>query len=211
MHDTVARIRRQIRDEAALEGVGDLVSARLQGAGLSLALSEPLSAQIELLYLEAFRWLKQAQDLGAAPGVGLAELYYASQHLYEVLGDLIPFLERAEDTLSEREEITHRESGYEREVAPFSRIESTQDLRRFLNGLEPFAIETASAGAVAEGDLMKVVYMAARLQDATPKPADLYAIVAELLLDSRRHLRPTFKTSAEFMTALQAAAHSVSG
>ena len=211
MHDTVVKVRRQIRDEVPKEGVADVVSARFQGAGLSLALSEPLSAQIELLYQESFRWLKQAQDLGAAPGVGLAELYYSSQHLYEVLGDLVPFLERAEGTLSEREEITHRESGYERDVAPFSRVESTQDLRRFLNGLDAFGMETASMGALAEGDLMKVVYMAGRLEDATPKPGDLYAIVAELLLDSRRHLRPAFKTSGDFMTALQAAARSAAG
>lgn len=211
MHDTVSRVRRQIRDGAPLEGVADLISTRFQGAGLSLALSEPLSAQIELLYLEAFRWLKQAQDLAAAPGVGLAELFYASQHLHEVLGDLIPFLERAEDTLSEREEITHRESGYEREVAPFSRVDSTQELRRFLTGLDAFAMETASTGALAEADLLKVVFMVGRLQDSTPKPGDLYALIAELLLDSRRHLRPAFKTSSDFMTALQTAARSVSG
>lgn len=211
MHETVTRVRRQIRNEAPREGVGDLVSARIQGTGLSLALSEPLSAQIELLYLEAFRWLRQAQSLPATPGVGLAELYYSSRHLYEILGDLVPFLERAENILSEREEITHRESSYERDVAPFSRIESTQDLRRFLGGLDGFTLETASTGAVAEGDLMKVVFMADSLQDAAPKPGDLYALIAELLLDSRRHLQPAFKTGSEFMKALQSASRSTSG
>jgi hypothetical protein len=53
---------------------------------------------------------------------------------------------------------------------------------------------------------MKVVYLEGRLQDQTPKPTDLYALVAELLLDCRRHLLSTFDDGSDFMKALREAA-----
>ena len=122
-----------------------------------------------------------------------------------VLEDLIPFLERAEDALGERDEITHRESGYEREVAPFSRLESTQKFRDFLGSLG-FSTDAATAGAQVEADLMKVIYLETRLRRETPKPLDLYAMVTELGLDAERHLLTALKDGAEFMTGLERAA-----
>jgi len=208
MHDTVTKVRKRIREGVPEEGIPELFSVRLQGAGLSRALSEPLSVHLELLYLEAFRWLQLSDRAvqGGASSQVLGELVFSCRHLQVVLQDLIPFLERAEDSLSEKDEITHRESSYEREVAPFSRLDSTQAFRGLLASLEGFTSEVASAGAQAEADLLKVVYLESRLRDQTPKPVDLYAMVVELVLDSRRHLHPAFDDNADFMKALTGAA-----
>jgi hypothetical protein len=205
MHETVTRVRRHVRDEGARDGISDSVSRRLQGAGLSRALSEPLAAQFELLYREAHAWLRLADAIKAG-GEGteerMNELLYVSRRIRMILDDAIPFLERAEDILSEKDEITHRESAYERDVVPFSRLESTQGFRGFLAGRPEFGLELASTGAQLEADLLKVIYLETVLDEASPKPGDLYAMVMELLLDARRHLAPGFEEGSPFMKAL---------
>ena len=211
MHDTVTKLRRRIRDGGLQETAADLFSQRLQGGGLSRALSEPLSAHLEQLYTEAFNWIGIAgraveeKDEETRAGA-LGELVLSCRHLAVVLESLIPFLERAEDNLGEREEITHRESGYERDVVPFSRLESTNTFRAMLAAQRGFSSELASQGAQAEADLLKVLYLEFRLQSENPKPIDLYAMIAELLLDGRRHLQPTFAEGSDFMRALTASA-----
>lgn len=206
MHDTVTKVRKKILREAPREDVAAIVSERLQGAGLSRALAEPISSHLELLYVGAFGWSRTLLTAIDAGDVGngaqaQAELLFASRHLAVVLGDLIPFLERAEDILSEREEITHRESHYEREVAPFSRFDSTEDIRSYFAS-RGFAGDLATEGAQAAADLMKIVYLQGRLTEESPKPADLYALVAELVLDSRRHLQPLFTEGSPFLKQL---------
>ena len=191
MHDTVNRVRRHLRTDPPREGVGEAVSGRLQGVGISRALSEPLGSQFELLYREAFAWLRSAralEDDAPEATAALGEILYVSRRIRMVLDDLVPFLERVEDNLSEREEITHRESAYERDVAPFSRLDSTQALRGYLTRHPAFGTDLASAGAQIQADLLKVLYLEGRLWEVTPKPLDLYAMVVELLLDARRHL-----------------------
>jgi hypothetical protein len=208
MHDTVNKIRKRVLREEPREETAPVVSERLQGAGLSRALAEPIGSQLELLYIGAFGWVR---TLLAAIGAGeeddgprtQAELLYASRHLAVVLADLMPFLERVEDILSEREEITHRESSYERVVAPFSRFDSTEDIRSYLVG-HGFSTDLAMEGAQGAADLMKVVYLQGRLTDDVPKPADLYAMVAELVLDGRRHLVPLFAEESPFLKQLAA-------
>ena len=209
MHETVSRIRRHLRDDRARDGVSDSASKRFQEAGLSRALSEPLAAQFELLYREAHAWLRLADAIkSGGPGTEdrMNELLYVSRRIRMILDDAIPFLERAEDTLSEREEITHRESAYERDVVPFLRLESTQGFRSFLGERPEFGLELASTGAQLEADLLKIVYLETVLEDTSPKASDLYAMVMELLLDSRRHLAPGFEEGSPFMKALAKAA-----
>lgn len=208
MHDTINKVRKRIREEAASDGVASLVSSRFQGAGLSRALSEPISTHLEHLYLEAHRWLRLAFRFEADAGDtgALGEIYYSSQHVHEILKDLLPFLERAEDNLTEREEITHRESSYEREVSPFSRLDSTIAFRDALASNAAFSGETATLGAQLEADLLKVCYLESRLDKQAPKPVDLYAMVVELSLDGRRHLHPSFADGSPFMKALTEAA-----
>jgi chromosome condensin MukBEF ATPase and DNA-binding subunit MukB len=209
MHETVTRVRRRVRDERARDVISDSVSSRLQGAGLSRALSEPLAAQFELLYREAHAWLRLADAVkagGEGTGERMNELLYLSRRIRMILDDAIPFLERAEDTLSEKDEITHRESAYERDVVPFSRLESTQGFRSFLSERPEFGLELASTGAQLEADLLKIVYLETVLEDTSPKPSDLYAMVMELLLDARRHLGPGFEDGSAFMKALGKAA-----
>jgi len=209
MHDTVTKIRKKIQRETPGEEVAALVSERLQEAGLSRALAEPISTHLELLYVGAFQWVRILLLAGAESSTeedharARAELLFSSRHLAVVLGDVVPFLERAEDILSEREEITHRESHYEREVAPFSRYDSTEDIRGFFLA-RGFSTELAMGGAQAGADLMKIVYLQGRLAGEAPKAADLYALVAELVLDSRRHLLPLFSEGSAFLKQLEA-------
>ena len=207
MHDTGAKTRKAVLNGEPREDVAAGISARLQGAGISRAQAEPMTAHLELLYLGAVRWSDLALT-GAASTSGepastvFGEMCFAAEHLRTVLEDLLPFLDRTEDMLSEREDITHRESRYEREVAPFSRLDSSQDVRDFLTG-HGFTPALAGDGAQAAGDLLKVVYLENRLQEAAPKPGDLYAIVVELILDGRRHLAPLFDGESEFMVMLR--------
>ena len=149
----------------------------------------------------AFRFEGDAGDTEA-----LGELYYNSQSVHEILKDLLPFLERAEDSLSERDEITHRESGYEREVTPFSRLDSTLAFREALSANAAFEGETATQGAQVEADLLKVIYLESRIEKQEVKAVDLYAMVVELGLDGRRHLQTNFTDSSEFMQAVSKAA-----
>lgn len=209
MHETVTRTRRLVRDEPPRDGVSDTVSRRLQGGGLSRAMAEPLAAQFELLYRETHAWLRLADSVkngGAMTPDQLGELLYVSRRIHMILEDVVPFLERAEDSLSEREEITHRESAYERDVVPFSRLESTQRLRTFLADRPEFGLELASTAAQVEADLLKVIHLETVLEETAPKPSDLYAMVMELLLDARRHLVPAFEEGSGFMNALAKAA-----
>lgn len=208
MHDTVSKIKRRITGQEPEEGVADLVSGRLQAGGLSRALSEPFSAHFELLYVGAFNWTRLVQQLngGGDAAALFGEMVFGAKHLAMVLEDITPFLERMEDNLSEREEITHRESAYEREVAPFARLDSTREFKSFLENHPAFNLDLASQGAQAEADLLKVVYLEKRLRKEAPKPADLYAMVVELTLDGRRHLTPAFASGADFMQAMQRAA-----
>ncbi len=210
MHDTVNRIRKRIRDDGPRDDFAELFSQRLQEGGVSRALAEPLSAQVALLYQEAFRWLRAADryaqlEEGADPIPLLRQLHFASRHLAVALGATVPFLERAEDTLSEKEDVTHRESGYEREVAPFSRVDSTLDIRERFAKTPGFTVEAAGEAAQIAGDLLKVVYIEKRLRDGIPKPGDLYALVAEAVLDGRRHLHPAFTEGSAFMKGLKQA------
>jgi len=208
MHDTVVKIRKKIQRETPGEDVAAIVSERLQEAGLSRALAEPISTHLELLYVGAFQWVRILLAAATEGATGeeqaraQAELLFSSRHLAVVLGDLVPFLERAEDILSEREEITHRESHYEREVAPFSRFDSTEDMRGFFLA-RGFSTDLAMEGAQGGADLMKIVYLQGRLAGEAPKAADLYALVAELVLDSRRHLLPMFTEGAPFLKQLE--------
>jgi len=208
MHETINRVRKRIRDEEAAEGRAGLFSSRFQEAGLSRALGEPLSVHLDNLYLEAHRWLRLAfrfeDDAGDTEALG--EIYYSCQGVHEILKDLLPFLERAEDNLTEREEITHRESGYEREVTPFSRLDSTLAFREALSANAAFDGETATQGAQVEADLLKVIYLESRIDKQAVKPVDLYAMVVELSLDGRRHLHPNFADGSNFMKALSRAA-----
>ena len=210
MHDTINKVRKRILDEAASEGAAGLFSSHMQGAGLSRALSEPLAVHLEHLYLETHRWLRIAFRIeeNAGDTEALRELYYSSQHVPEILGDLLPFLARAEDNLTERDEITHRESGYEREVTPFSRLDSTLAFRDALISNSAFDGDTATLGAQVEADLLKVIYLASQIDKDAPKPIDLYAMVVELGLDGRRHLHPNFADGGNFMGALSGAASS---
>lgn len=207
MHDTVSKVKRQIGTEAPREDVAAIVSERLQADGLSRALSEPFSAHFELLYVGAFRWTRLVHQL-VSGGDGkelFGELLFGAKHLSLVLRDVSPFLERMEDNLSEREEITHRETAYERDVAPFARLDSTRVFKTFLEAHPAFGDELASQGAQAEADLLKVVYLEKRLQKEVPKITDLYAMVVELTLDGRRHLTPAFSDGSSFMKALATA------
>jgi hypothetical protein len=208
MHDTINKVRKRVRDEVPSDGAATLISTRFQGAGLSRALSEPLSTHLEHLYFEAHRWLRLAIRFEADAGdtEALGEIYYSSQNIHEILNDLLPFLERAEDNLSEREEITHRESSYEREVTPFSRLDSTLAFRDALASNAAFDGETSTLGAQVEADLLKVIYLEGRIAKEPPKPIDLYAMVVEVGLDGRRHLHPSFTDGSRFMKALSEAA-----
>lgn len=207
MHDTVAKVLKRIRSGPPWENIGELFSARMQSAGVSRALADPLCGHLELLYLEAFRWVQLTETaVGEDSATALTELVHSSRHLYLVLQDVIPFLERVEDTLGEREDITHHESSYEREVAPFSRLESTRSFREFLAAIPGGGTEVAGLGAQALADLLKVVHLELRLQDQSPKPGDLYAMVVEVLLDGRRHLLPAFADDSAFLKALKTAA-----
>jgi hypothetical protein len=205
MHETVTRVRRRIRDERPRDGVGESVSRRFQGTGISRALSEPLAAQFELLYRECHAWLRLAGSLeegGPNTEAVFGELLCVCRRVRMVLDDLVPFLERVEDNLGEREEITYRESAYEREVVPFSRLESTQALRSYLAAHPAFGIDLASVGAQIQADLLKIIYLEDRLWESAPKPFDLYAMVVELLLDARRHLSPGFEEGSPLLSAM---------
>ncbi len=210
MHETVAKTRKLVLEEEPREDFGDLFSQRLQEEGLSRALSGPLSSHLQLLYQEVFRWLRLAHELtrlseGASPASQFGELLFSSRQLRTALENLLPFMERAEDNLSEKEEITHRESGYEREVAPFSRLDSTAAFRDFLASRPEFSTALAGEGAQLEADLLKVAFMELRLREGIQKPGDVYALVAEMLLDGRRHLVPAFEEDADFLQAVKKA------
>jgi hypothetical protein len=212
MHDTVVRTRKLVLQEEPHEDFADIFSQRLQEAGLSRALTEPLSAHLALLYQEAFRWLHVSFQLEALPADAdpqsvFAELHFSSRQIRVALDNAIPFLERAEDNLSEKEEITHRESAYEREVAPFSRLESTQAFRDLLSARPEFSSALVGEGAQVQGDLLKILYMESRMRQGISKPGDLYALVAELVLDGRRHLIPALADGADFLQALGKAGH----
>lgn len=213
MHETVNRIRKRIRDDGPQEDFADLFSQRLQESGVSRALAEPLSAQMALLYKESFGWLR-AVDKYARPAENpdpaplLRQIQFVGRRLAVVIDGAVPFLERAEDNLGGKEEITHRESGYEREVAPFSRVDSTEDIRARFAATPGFSIVSAAEGAQIAADLLKVVYIEKRVRDGISKPADLYALVVEVILDARRHMTPGLAEGSEFMKALKAAAES---
>lgn len=208
MHDTVNKVYRRIREESIRDGVALTTAMRLESADLSRALTQPLSAHLEVLYQDAFRWIQFATRAVDQPGDGnlLGELAFASVKIHETLEELEPFLERAEDILSERDEITHRESSYDREVAPFSRLETSVALRDRLATVSQMSDEDAAAGAQALGDLLKVVYLENAMREGSPKPIDLYAMTAELGLDARRHLMPTFNPKGSFVRSLRTAA-----
>jgi len=212
MHDTVAKVLKRIRSGPPWEDIGEMFSARMQGAGVSRALADPLCGHLELLYLEAFRWIQLTDTaVQESDPATLTELVHSCRHLHLVLQDVAPFLERVEDTLSERDDITYHESGYEREVAPFSRLESTRTFREFLAAMPGGNAEIAATGAQTMADLLKVVHLELRLRDETPKPGDLYAMVVELLLDGRRHLLPAFADDSPFLNALKTAARAATG
>ncbi len=207
MHDTVTKLRRVIRTGEPVAGVAETASESFQASGLSRALAEPLSGQTENAYRDALHWTQCSQELlslpeGTSPRALFVEILRASTHLREILGDMHSFLERAEDLLSERDDITFKESPYEREVAPFSRIDATLGLRDFLAKHPEFGETAASQGAQVEGDLMKIVYLEKRLREDPPKPPDLYAMIVELELDVRRHLLPAFEGDSPLMNAL---------
>ena len=207
MHDTVVRTRKLVLQEGPHEDFAETFSQRLQETGLSRALTEPLAAHLAQLYQEAFRWLRVSFQLEALPADSdpesiFAELHFSSRQIRVALDNAIPFLERAEDNLSEIDEITHRESAYERDVAPFSRLESTQALRDYLGARPEFSVELTGEGAQVQGDLMKILFMESRIREGISKPGDLYALVAELVLDGRRHLIPALSDGADFLQAL---------
>ncbi len=209
MHDTVSKVKNDLLKASPRDGFAEVFSERLQEAGISRALAEPLSAHAQMLYQEAYNWLQHAEALpGASEGDRgrlFGELLFSSRHIRTVLANALPFLERAEDNLSEKEEITHRESGYEREVAPFSRLDATQPLRSFLAEHPSFSMALAGEAAQVEADLLKVMFMEDRIREGMPKPGDLYALVVELTLDARRHLVPVFEDGSDFMQALRKA------
>lgn len=211
MHDTVAKIHKQIQQGDLVSDFARLFSQRLQEeGGVARALAEPLADHVQILYREGFRWVAMAEQLaslaeGEAAEPLLGELLFAARQIRTVVADVVPFLERVEDTLSERDEVTHRESGYEREVAPFSRLDSTRRFRDFLGGRDEFSGTAVSEGAQAEADLLKIVYMGNRIEAGVPKPGDLYALVMELLLDCRRHLQTAFDEDSAFLAALRKA------
>jgi sulfur carrier protein ThiS len=185
----------------------------LQENGVSRALAEPLSAQMARFYQEAFRWLRSVDKYaqlaeGSDPAALLRQIQFTGRRVATVLDGVVPFLERAEDNLSENKEITHRESGYEREVAPFSRVDSTEDIRARFAATQGFSIASAAEGAQIAADLLKVIYIEKRVRDGIPKPADLYALVVEVVLDGRRHVAPGLAEGSEFMKALKTAVES---
>lgn len=209
MHDTVVKIRKRIQVRGFLDGLSVVASNRLQGGGLSKALAEPLSAQLESAARGAVRWLRAVDELVAQTDDGddrdtqAGEVIFASRQLHVIFSELVGFLERAEDNLSDRDEVTHQETGYEREVAPFSRMESTRALREFLAERGGFTPRLAGEGGQVQADLLKLVYLVERLRDGNPKTADLYAMVVELLLDVRRHLLPAFREESHFLRGLE--------
>jgi hypothetical protein len=215
MHDTVVRTWKLVRNQPVRDGVAAILSQRFQDAGLNRALAEPLASQIELLYKAAHHWLRESDLLvrgdPADSAARFAELQFRARQLRAVLDDLMGFLDRAEDNLGEREEITHRESGYERDVAPFTRVDSTEAIRTFLARRPEFGLALANEGAQAQADLLKVVYLENRLRDQAPKPTDIYAMTAELALDCRRHLAPAFDPEGALLGALQRAGTAANG
>lgn len=209
MHDTVTKIRKLIASGEPSADAAAVFSNGFQDGGLSKALSEPISTHLEVISGDALRWTRAAQKLtsGAADTkTPLLEMLFASKRLASAVNALAPFVERAEENLEDHEEISHKESGYEKEVAPFSRIDSSKALRTYLQEHEDFTLEAAGMGAQIEADLMKIVYLEHRLRTRTPNAADLYAMVVELGLDSRRHLAPTLAEGSPFMAALTTAA-----
>jgi hypothetical protein len=211
MHETVTKLRAHIRNEAPTQGVAGLVSRRLQEITIARALAEPLSGHFENLYLEAYRWLRfsdrlLSEDDTAARARLFGELMFASRHIRVSLGELPAFWERVEDNLSERDEVTHRESAFEREVAPFNRLDSIRPFRDLLVEKAGFSLEAASDGAQAEADLLKVVYTTRRLEAEALKAFDAYALAAEMVLDARRHLIPAFTDGSRFLAQVRRAA-----
>ena len=210
MHETVVRTRKLIHNFPAREGAAARISERLQAVGLSRALSEPLATHLEILYRHAHAWVRTADALGGKgaenPTPLFEELLFTSRHLRASLDDLVPFLERAEDNLSGTDEITHRETAYEREVAPFARMDTTAEFRALLGARPEFGSLLVNDGAQVLSDLLKIVFLENHLRDEAPKPGDLYAMVSELHLDTRRHLMAVLETGGPFLTALAAAA-----
>ncbi|NNF06839.1 MAG: hypothetical protein HKN21_08760 [Candidatus Eisenbacteria bacterium] len=205
MHDTVAKTRRYLIKEGLVSGVAPMLSKTLQDAAVSRAIAEPLSKNFEHVYEESHRWLKFAAhltDTSDEAGDTFRSMSFASRHLYGYLEDLVTFLERAEDHLEERDDITHRESPYEREVAPFSRVASTEPFRDALEKKFGFDAEVASDAARIEGDLLKVIYLVRRLGKTPATAADVLGMVQELNLDARRHLLPNLKTGSKVLEAM---------
>jgi hypothetical protein len=207
MHETVVRTRKLIHNHPAREAAAALLSERLQGGGLSRALSEPLATHLDILYRASHGWIRAADGLAAGkePLPLFEELLFLSRHLRATIEDLAPFLERAEDILGDKEETTHRESGYEREVAPFTRLDTTAEFRALLQARPGFGAAGANEGAQTLSDLLKVVFLDQRLREEPPKAGDLYAMLSELHLDARRHLMAALDGESVFMKALAAA------
>jgi len=210
MHDTVRKVRKRIAEGNAPAAVAGIVSRRLQETGIARALAEPLAAYAESVILESYRWLTLSSRLtegtedAELPGL-LGDLIMSSRHLGIVLTDLDPFLERVEDNLVDHEEATHRESKFEREVAPFSRVTSADEFRAALERLG-VPSELTLEGAQVETDLLKLIYVDGRFREEEQTPADMTALVSEWRLDIRRHLLVAFGDGSPFLTALRAAA-----
>lgn len=206
MHDHVTKAWKRVQDQSP-PNPGLVLSGRLENAKISRALTTPITSQFNGFYEEVLRWLRLSDRLTNAPEDPVSvmgELWFSCRHLHVVLTDLLGFFERIEDNLADDDDITHLESKYDREVSHFSKLASTQELRTYLE-THGFDSDIAGEAAQIEGDLLKIVYMLNRLADDVPKPTDLYAMMAEFVMDTRHHLLPRFADGSPFMKALRKA------
>ena len=210
MHDHVVRARKAVHQDSPESEIHKALVQRLEAGGLSRAMAAPLSQYFAQVHMEAIRWLRHAEAFsdGREGPEALGEILFASRHIHVVLQDFQGFVERAEDLLSQNDEVTHKETKYERDVSHFSKLESTAALRNALVESAGFEKMTAIEAGRLEGDLLKVVYLGMRTLKEMPKIADLHSMMMELNLDIRRHLMPGFEDKSEFMTALRKAADS---
>jgi len=208
MHDHVVKAWKWAKDHTP-HSPGMVLSGRLEHHKISRAMTTPISSQFNGLYEEVLRWLRLSDRLvnhpDDDPASVMGELWFSCRHLHVVLSDLQGFFERIEDNLADNEDITHLESKYDRDVSHFSKLASTEPLRTFLEQRAGFTAALAGEGAQVQGDLLKVVFMANHLAADTPKPTDLYAMMAELVMDTRHHLLPAFADGSPFMKALRKA------